>query len=324
MRVLASFSATDILAHAFTSPARDGAAVPDPAARFPLGEEPQRVAVASGLDRAAYTTDHDLVGVDADGTVAWRLSLDAPPASEHYMSGRSSIAFSADGSLLWLYRPDLAWHGPGRTDSLHAVDAATGEVLAGARLRSIGHGAEVRPHPDHGHVLVGVGEGQDGGATFHARLDGDALVVTPYPLTGYFQDLSPDGRMFSVSDHDEVTFHAFPSGEPVSRVGVGAFGYDEERFETLFVGQTGADFLDERTAVVAVTGEAVAPEDGGPYVQDFHENHAVDAATGRVLGPLPEPSRHAERLTVLGDGSWTGPDASGRDTRFTWSAPQPD
>ncbi|WP_147453829.1 hypothetical protein [Nocardiopsis sp. Huas11] len=317
MRVRTAFSAVEIVAFTFTAPARDDAALPEPAARFPVGEEPTGVSVAPGLDRAAYTTDHDLVRVDADGTVAWRLALDAPPRSERFMSGRPSIAFSADGSLLWLYRPDQAWHGPRRTDRLLALDPATGGVLAESDLGSSGHGAELLPHPDGRHVLVGVGEGQDGGRNFLARLEDGSLALTRYDLYGHLRDLSPDGRVFLLSDEDEVTSHAFPSGEPISRVGVDAFGYDEERFETLFVGLHTAGFLDHRTAVVAVNGEVVDPEDGDPYLPDFLENHAVDVATGRVLGPLPEPSRYAESLTVLGDGSWTGPDASGRGARFT-------
>ncbi|GAB2508503.1 hypothetical protein [Nocardiopsis aegyptia] len=76
--------------------------------------------------------------------------------------------------------------------------------------------------------------------------------------------------MFLLDRDHEVTFHAFPSGDPLSRVGVDAFGYDEERFESLLVGEYAADFLDDRTAVVAVTGEVVAPEDGSPYDSDFH------------------------------------------------------
>jgi hypothetical protein len=323
VRVRTSYSATEIVVHTFTTPARAGAAWPEPAARFPVGEKPEDAAVAPGLDRAAYTTDHDLVRVDPDGTVLWRLSLDAPPRSEHFMHGKASIAFSADGALLWLYLPDLAWHGPGRTDRLLALDPATGDVLAEADLGSSGHGAEVRPDPNSGEVLVGVGEGQDGGRTFRARLDGGALDLTEYALTGHLFDLSPDGRVFLLSDDHEVTFHAFPSGDLLSRVGLDAFGYDEERFETLFVGEYAADFLDDRTAVIAVTGEVVAPEDGGPYDADFHENHAVDVATGRVLGPLPEPYRFSEWLTVLGNGSWMGFDASARYTSFTWSAPRP-
>ncbi|NYJ36023.1 hypothetical protein [Nocardiopsis aegyptia] len=50
----------------------------------------------------------------------------------------------------------------------------------------------------------------------------------------------------------------------------------------------------------------------------------MDVATGRVLGPLPEPYRYSDLLTVLGDGSWMGLDASARCTRFGWSAPRPD
>ncbi|TDB99261.1 hypothetical protein [Actinomadura sp. 7K534] len=293
----------------------------EPAALFPAEGEPAGHAAAPDLERAAYTTGGTLVCAGRDGAVAWRGDLGAAP--EPYMNGRAACAFSRDGDVVWLYRPDLALRGPGHTDQWLAFDAATGRVLGQADLGSAGHGAHHFVHPDGEHVLLEVGEGQEGSRVYLARLDGTGIEVTEFPWSAALYDLSPDGaRMLTVREApgsllDELVVRTFPGGREDVVVPAEALGYDEDEHETFFIGWT-VGHLDAGTAIVSVHGEHVEPEDTEPEDTepeeplDFHRNHLVDVRTGRVLGLMPPAFAEREDVTPLGDGSWltTGSDGA--------------
>ena len=323
--------------YSFAAPPAGSGAPVRPAARFPVADGASNCIASPARDRVAYTTaSKELVYAGPDGTALWRHSLEAEEGRpERRLSGRASYAVSPDGRTLWLYvqgplvpvprgaspetdrMPARNPHLVQGTDRLLCLDTSDGAVLAEAELGTSGHGAVLRPHPDGEHALVGVGEGQDGGRNFRARLTDDGLELHEYGTYGFLGDLSPNGRVFSVSDESEVTLHAFPDGETLTTFGLDAFDCDEDGFETLFLGTHLADFLDDDRLVVSVNGEHVPPEDDGPYDVDFHENHVVAVADGRVLGPLPGASRHEALLIVLGDGSWLSVDGPGRLHRHT-------
>ncbi|WP_017599375.1 outer membrane protein assembly factor BamB family protein [Nocardiopsis lucentensis] len=335
-RIATLASGDEIRAYAFTAPPAEDGAVVEPAARYPAVETAREHAAAPDLSRAAYHTREELVCVDRGGAVLWQRSLEVESADGPLLTGSGTCAFSADGTTLWVYRRgplvpmrrglsaetdrllDRNPHMRQGTDRLLALGAADGAVLAEADLKSSGHGAELRPHPDGKHVLVGVAEGQDGGRTFRARLNGDTLGLHEYDaLFSFLRDLSPNGRVFSLSDEEgSVEFRSFPDGELIRELDVGAFGYDEEEFETLFVGTYLADFVDDGTAVVSVHGERVVREGDGELSEDFHENHLVRVGDGRVLGRLPLTSRTGTGLAPLGDGTWLDHTAPGEVRRY--------
>ncbi|MEU6151849.1 hypothetical protein ABZ816_17805 [Actinosynnema sp. NPDC047251] len=296
--VVTRFEAGSLHAHGFPS---------GRTAVFPVGSgvEPVDHAVAGDFSRAVYATDGELVCVDPAGVVLWRLDF-GPVVRRAYLATVDG-AFSADGGSVWLYRPEaMAGRGDG-VDAWVVLDAATGRERARAELGTEGHGGRHFAHPDGVHVLLDVGEGQDGVQIYRGRLDGDALDLSAYPwgdrvLVG----LSPDGGRFMTVDHSQtdVAFHTWPAGEVVARFEVDAFGRDPDEGCVEWAG----GFLDPDTAVVALFGET---EDD----DEWFGHHLVDVPTGRVLGTLDTPSRDAADIRPLGDGSWLTFDADGRPHR---------
>ncbi|MFB4314971.1 hypothetical protein [Actinomadura sp. 21ATH] len=306
-----------VVAYDLSRPFASGALL-DPAAVFPAGERPLGHAAAPDLERAVYTTGEELVCVGRDGEPKWRVDFGAAP--EQYMNGRASCAFSLDGEVVWLYRPDLAMRGRGHFDQWLALDAATGDVLGQAELASGGHGAFHLVHPEGEHVLLDVGEGQEGSRVYRGSLEDGGISVSEYAWNGTLYDLSPDGdRMLTIEDVpgsrlQRLLIRTFPDGQEGTAVNADAFGYDEEKHETFFIGWI-AGFLDAGTAIVSVRGERATGHDeyGDPEdLEDFHENHLVDLRAGRVLRPLAPEFLTRTDVVPLGDGSWrtTGPDGN--------------
>lgn len=309
-----------IAAYDLSRPVLNGALL-ERVAAFPAEAEPRGHAAAPDLECAVYTTDDALVCVGRDGATRWRSDFGAAP--ERYMSGSADCAFSLKGDVVWLYRPDLAMKGPGHTDQWLAFDAATGSVLGQVDLGSIGHGAEHFVHPDGEHVLLEVGEGQDGSCVYRARLDGTGIVVAEQKWDAALYDLSPDGsRAMTVREMrgsllEEVVIRTFPGGEEDLVVSAEALGYDEDEHETFFIGYI-VGYLDADTAIVSVRGELVEDEDDdGPQDLDFHHNRLVDVRTGRVIGPMPGEFAAREDLVPLGDGSFLTTGSNGGWYRHT-------
>ncbi|MEV0674908.1 hypothetical protein AB0I60_00155 [Actinosynnema sp. NPDC050436] len=276
---------------------------------FPVeaGVRPVRHAAARDLGRAAYVTGDELVAVDRTGAVLWRYGF-GPVVRARY-SAEGACAFSPDGGSVWLYLPDaMAGRGDGG-DRWLVLDAATGEVRAQAALDSEGHGGRHFPHPDGVHVLLDVGEGQDGVRVYRGRLDGTApggsLDLHAYPWGDrILLGVAPDGHRFLTADHaqEDVALHTFPDGEVVARLAVDDFGHDPGE---VFVEWSGG-FLDAATAVVALVGET----DG----EDWTRYHLVDVEGGQPLGVLDTPPDGSEGIRPLGDGSWLTFDPAGRPT----------
>ncbi|GAA2998606.1 hypothetical protein GCM10020229_08760 [Kitasatospora albolonga] len=272
-----------------------------PVARFlPVaGDEPISTSVTSDLGRACYTTLNAVVCVSADGTELWRHLLE--PHSTSPYGHRPDCAYSPDGRTVWVYRPD-AMADRGLLDHWEVLDAATGERLDAVELGTVGHGGSQYFHPTDGHVLLELGEGQDGVATFRARLLGGRLEVFQYPWHDRcLIELSPDGTQFMTVDHSQtdVTFHRYPGGEELLTLTVDAFEPDREEG----VVEWNGGYLTDSTAVVTIMGEDEETE------EEWHRDHLVDLATGAVT-PFASGSADSYDITPLGDGSWllAGPD----------------
>ncbi|WP_031077408.1 hypothetical protein [Streptomyces sp. NRRL WC-3742] len=292
-------------------PAAGAEGVLVPAAVFrPVGrDEVYGHTVAADLRHAWYTTLDALVCVTAEGGQLWRSPFE--PASTEANGHHPGCEVSADGRVVWVYRPD-AMAGRGTDDRCVAFDAATGESLGEEELETVGHSAVQLAHPTSGEVLVDVGEGQDGTVVYRASLAGGRPVLVRYPwddrcLIG----LSPDGRHFLTIDHGQydLTVHAYPGGEEVFTVTVDAFGHDPE---TVFVEWAGG-YLDQDTLLINLVGE---PEDD-PVEEDeeWFRTYRVDARTGQVHGEIASHGEGAYDLHPLGDGSWLTASDSGHPTR---------
>ncbi|MGW3108496.1 hypothetical protein [Streptomyces sp. NPDC001100] len=121
--------------------------------------------------------------------------------------------------------------GRDRPDQWVALDAKTGAVVAQADLQTVGHGGQQLLHPASDHVLLDVGEGQDGSVTYRASLNGDRMNLVGYPwedrcLIG----LSPDGHQFMTVHHEQAdaALHTYPDGEVRFALSVNAFGHDPD------------------------------------------------------------------------------------------------
>ncbi|MBB5804686.1 hypothetical protein F4560_004454 [Saccharothrix ecbatanensis] len=253
-------------------------------------------------------TTTEAMYVEPSGTVRWR-HLFAAPAEKSI--ARGSAGFFPDGEHVWVYRPD-AMLGRGEGDGWLVLRAADGRLVAEETLPTAGQGAGHVPHPDGVHMLLDVGEGQDGSLLFRGRLDGTALDVHAYPwndrvLIGF----SPDGNAFMTVDHSQadVAFHTFPAGERTYVVDIDRLPQpevDDEDLEVM-VGW-GGGYLDATTAVVIVEWQS-DDEEGRAF-------HLLDLSTGSVLGQLDIHEDNYD-IELPGDGSWINRDEHGRPTRWT-------
>ncbi|GAB1819027.1 hypothetical protein [Herbidospora sp. RD11066] len=129
--------------------------------------------------RAVYTTLNAVVCVTDAGAEVWRSGLE--PRSDRVYGHRPGCALSTDQKTVWVYRPD-AMAGRHLPDRWVALDARTGAPLAHADLETVGHGARHLVHPSDGHVLLDVGEGQDGTVIHRATLTPtDGMALGRYP-----------------------------------------------------------------------------------------------------------------------------------------------
>ncbi|MEV5543316.1 hypothetical protein AB0L13_41495 [Saccharopolyspora shandongensis] len=306
--VVTRFVAGSVHAYDFSgSPAVESAAVP--VATFPVGAaiEPRSHAVAPNLLRAVYATADEMVCIDREGKTLWQLGF-GPGAQEPY-NAMASCEFSLAGTVVWLYMPDaMAGRGDG-LDHWLAIDAETGSVIARTELDCAGHGGHQFAHPDGAHMLLDVGEGQDGSRVYRGRLDRDAIELTAYPWTDRsLVSLAPDGHHFMTVHHDQedVAFHTYPGGELLVQIAVESFGYDPDEAYVEWAG----GYLDSETAIVTIGGET---EDE----QEWYRHHLVDARTGQVHGTLGTQTRDAYDIEPLGDGSWLSTDDDDRLRRHT-------
>ncbi|TDC00988.1 hypothetical protein E1091_03755 [Micromonospora fluostatini] len=161
-----------------------------PTVTFPVADAenatPDSCAVAPDLSRAVYATPDRVDCVDRAGATVWQL--DFPPAATQRPNAHNRCDFSLDGTVVWIYRPDgLARNGADTdTDTWLAVDAGTGHILAQTPLDSVGHGGEHIAHPDGVHMVLDVGEGQDGTRVYRGRLDGDRIELFEYEWGNLF------------------------------------------------------------------------------------------------------------------------------------------
>ncbi|MFI6761725.1 hypothetical protein ACIBF5_21550 [Micromonospora sp. NPDC050417] len=262
-------------------------------ASFPVpeGVEVESPTVAPDLSRAAYATSGAVVCADRAGRRLWRLDgvVDPVPASD---LATTSCAFSADGTVVWIYTVD-------RVGRWIVVDADTGTVLAQAVLDGAGAGGRQFVHSDGVHVLLGVAEGRDALRVHRARLDRKAIELSTYPWDDRrLVDLSPAGDSLMTIHHDrrDVAFHSYPEGEVVVRVPAALFGYDDNTYPAFVVD---GGYLDSDTAIVTLSGDL-------DDTMEWELSRYVDVRTGRVGGMVerePGPYRDGS-LVSLGDGTW--------------------
>ncbi|KAF9776393.1 hypothetical protein IL306_005437 [Fusarium sp. DS 682] len=260
--------------------------------------------VASDLSRTVYCTRNSVVCVGQDGDVRWRYELE--PHSTVLHGHVPDCVFSLDGSTVWVYRPDaMANRGD---DKWVALSADTGKVLAEMSLGTVGHGGQHALHPDGRHVLLDVGEGQDGSSMFRATVADNHFDFYKYEFEDrVLIDIAPSGRHFMTVHHVQVdvAFHLFPNGEVVLRLTLEDLGYanegdNEDELQIDYIG----GFLDSDIAVVAVKGW----NDG----EEWRNYHRVDLRTGTVGDCFEAHSQEGYDFEPLGDGTWitSGPDGN--------------
>ncbi|KAL4892306.1 hypothetical protein BDV59DRAFT_202812 [Aspergillus ambiguus] len=286
------------------------------AAVFRVGSSAKELihAVAPNLDRAVYITPHSVVCIAQHGDLLWQYDLE-PRSTQNYV-GDAKCMFSLDGTFVWVYRPDaMADRGP---DILVVLRADTGDEIARSELGSVGQGSIFVPHPDGHHVLLDVGEGQDGVKLYRAALTGNSIDLHSYPWNDRcLIDMAPSGQLFMTVDdaRTDASFHAFPGGEEVFRLPIDAFGYgsmdeEEDEVEEACIDWNGG-FLNEDIVVVTIAGERDDKE--------WHCHHGIDMRRRAPLGPFEAHSRDNYDFEPLGDGTWvvSGPDGNAVRHRFS-------
>ncbi|KAE8382387.1 hypothetical protein BDV26DRAFT_253886 [Aspergillus bertholletiae] len=276
----------------------------DPAATYRVETFDQDLthAVAPNLDRAVYITSDNVVCISQNSDLLWHYDL-GPHNTKRYVQDARCV-FSLDGAWVWVYLPDaMADRGP---DLLVILQADTGEEVARRKLDSVGEGASLALHPDGRHVLLDVGEGQDGVKLYRAVLIGDDINLYSYGWDDRaLIDVAPDGRWFMTVDHGryDVAFHVFPRGEVALRLPIEAFGYEYSGDDEAHLDWNGG-FLNADIAVVTIAGEKDDKE--------WHHHYSVNLRTGTPIGRFETYSRDNYDFEPLGDGTWivSGPDGS--------------
>jgi hypothetical protein len=267
----------------------------------PEDEEVLSHAAAPDLNRAVFTTCNKAICIGQDGGMLWRYEFE-PHTTQDFP--RTACIFSLDGTWVWLYRPDaMTSRGP---DLLVVLRADTGEVVARAELDSVGQGAELVQHPDGRHVMLDVGEGQDGVKLFLAALTDGGIDLRSYGWDDQvLVDIAPGGWFFMTIDdcRSDVAFRAFPSGEVVLHLPITAFGYEDD--DSLMDWNGG--FLSPDIAVVTITGELDN--------KSWHHHYKVNLRTGKPLDRFEAHSRDSYDLKTLGDGTWIVSDLDGNPIR---------
>ncbi|WP_394620765.1 hypothetical protein JNUCC0626_17155 [Lentzea sp. JNUCC 0626] len=247
-------------------------------------------------------TPAEVVFRESDGAVRWRHAF-APPTTTSIARGSAVVR----GDHVWVFRPDEML-GRGEGDAWLVLGAADGQVVAEAPLPTVGQGAGHVLHPDGVHVLLDVGEGQDGTCVFLGHLDGTELKVHPYPWPDrVLIGLSPDGSAFMTVDHEQndAAFHVFPSGERTHTVELDDLPRPDDEEIGVVVGW-GGGYLDATRAVVIA--EHHTDED------ETRAFHVLDLTTGAVLGELGVPEDVYD-VELPGDGTWIVRD----DTPSRWT-----
>jgi len=308
-RVITRFSAGLVQAYDFsTGPVTASNVLPT--AVFPIGAAdltPDSCAVAPDLSRALYATPNQVTSINRDGTILWQLDFE--PASSARPNAHNRCDYSLDGTVVWIYRPDaMARNGSG-LDTWLAVDADTGRILAQTDLGSAGHGGEHIAHPDGKHMLLDVGEGQDGTRVYRGRLDGDRIDLVEYQWGNrVLLSVNSDGSRLMTVDHDntDAAFHTYLDGAVVARLPIEALGH--EPFDA-FIEYAGG-YLNDSTAVITLAGET-------DDEQEWFERYLVDPHAGNILGRLDAPSTGQYDFEPLGDGSWLSTTDNGQPKRHT-------
>lgn len=261
---------------------------------------------APDLGHAVYTTRNSVVCIGRNGDLLWCYELE--PHSTVLHGHIPDCVFSLDGTMVWVYRPDaIANRGD---DKWVVLSADTGEVVAEVFLGTVGHAGRHVQHPDGRHVLLDVGEGQDGTRIFRATVTGDHFDFYMYEwVDRVLMDIGRDGRYFMTVPYTrlDVAFHAFPDGEVVLRRSLAEFGYEYDDDNEDYADKARIDyiggFLDPHIAVVVVSCENDDDEEWRHY-------HRVDLRTGTVLGRFEAHSQNGYDFEPLGDGTWitSGPD----------------
>lgn len=262
--------------------------------------------VAADLQRAYYTTLNAVVCVTTDGVEVWRSGLEPESVRRH--GHKPGCVLSLDGRVVWVYRPD-AMAGRNRPDQWVALDAGSGAVIAQADLQTVGHGGVQLLHETSGHVLLDVGEGQDGSVIFRASLTEAGMDLFSYPWDDRcLIDLSPDGRHFMTVDHTQadMAIHTYPEGEVAFTLPVDAFDHDPDEAYVEWCG----GYLSPDTVTVTVTGETEDEE-------EWFRHYRVDATSGQVQAEFDGGGEHPYDIHPLGDGTWLTTDPSGHPIRWT-------
>ena len=149
----------------------------EPVAGFPVAGagEVHRHAVAPDLRCAVVTMIDAAVCIGRDGRIRWQVgfgpgSTDSAPgqaASSRWMGRRS-------GSMC-----PTRWRG-GATSRIGGSPPTPTSAPSSRRSSwtRAGHGGQHHPHPDGVHMLLDVGEGQDGVRVYGTRLAQGAIVLT--------------------------------------------------------------------------------------------------------------------------------------------------
>jgi hypothetical protein len=272
--------------------------------RIESDDEVQSHAAAPNLDRAVYTTRNKVECLSQNGGILWRYELE-PHTPERLP--RTACIFSLDGAWLWLYRPDaMSDRGP---DLLVVLRADTGEVVAQVELDTVGQGAQFMQHPDGRHIMLDVGEGQDGVKIFLASLNnGGGIDLHSYEWDDRaLIDVAPNGQCFMTVDHGrlDVAFHAFPSGEEVLRLPVEDF---VSECGDEFIDWSGG-FLNTDIATIVITGEL--------NDEEWHHYYKADLRTGESLGRFEAHCSEIDSFQTLGDDSWIVSDLNCDPVRYS-------
>ncbi|MER6504164.1 hypothetical protein ABT218_33715 [Streptomyces sp. NPDC001455] len=271
-------------------------------------------AIAPDASFAVFGMPEGVVAVGADGVERW---VRRQGMSDEDLVHRS-CAVSRDGKYVWALV--VGDEDPDDGDMWAVLDSATGEVIAQTALDGMTeYYATQSLHPDGVHVLLSIGEGQNGCYTYWSRLpeeaDGENVDEDEGrpPLLNYdgladdkqvLLDISPDGGEFLTAGFNkDLRRHRFPDGEVLTTLARNRVPLSSPKDDGWVTWEGG--YLTANTClVVSSCGDESLPQPSQHWVYQL----SSDELRGPVLYPS---SDNGSVVRCLGDGTWLTTDAAG-------------
>lgn len=237
-------------------------------ARVPIPTEDQLLGASADDQRVAVVTNNDLIVVDRQGQLLWRmpwsLFRQRDQRAERRTSSTPRCHLDTHG-VLWVHLPPK--------DELVAVEAATGREIDRVDLDTTHGGAYFVRYPGGAWTGLHVAMGQDGSLSWLTQLESGRIVLRPLAgecLTGF----TSTGAQYFAMPHNEgiITIRDVATDAVVAACRTEDLARDEDQLERLILLEAAAIVSDELVVIAINTDN---------FDTDLEEHLLLNARTMR-------------------------------------------